>query len=66
MVDLANSAGVPNCFSLPRVDHTGAFFDGNPEGCHCTSECGFPCFQRVGLTTQPCCPDCAPLPEDDE
>lgn len=24
--------------------------------------CEFPCWQRVGLTSEPCCPGCAPLP----
>lgn len=33
--------------------------DGRPR------DCEFPCWQRVGMTTQPCCPDCAPLPEVD-
>jgi hypothetical protein len=23
--------------------------------------CEFPCWQRVGLTSEPCCPGCAPL-----
>jgi hypothetical protein len=26
-------------------------------------DCEFPCWQRLGLTSSPCCPDCAPLPE---
>jgi hypothetical protein len=25
--------------------------------------CEFPCWQRVGLTSEPCCPGCAPLPD---
>lgn len=25
--------------------------------------CEFPCWQRIGLTSEPCCPSCAPLPE---
>jgi hypothetical protein len=36
------------------------------EECHCDEdgrECEFPCWQRIGLTSQPCCPDCAPLPD---
>lgn len=24
--------------------------------------CEFPCWQRIGLTETPCCPDCGPLP----
>jgi hypothetical protein len=35
--------------------------DGNPSGCDCTSRCEFPCWQRVGLTDEPCCRGCAPL-----
>jgi hypothetical protein len=27
--------------------------------------CEFPCWQRVGLTSEPCCPQCSPLPEPD-
>lgn len=34
--------------------------DGRPR------DCEFPCFQRIGLTTDPCCPDCAPLPGDED
>lgn len=36
------------------------------EGCHCDEDgrvCEFPCWQRIGLTAEPCCPNCAPLPE---
>lgn len=41
------------------------------EKCMCDTghrRCEFPCWQRIGLTTDPCCPDCAPLPsiEDEE
>jgi len=44
------------------------FVDGNrvtpgTEKCRCTIECEWPCWQRLGLTAEPCCPDCAPLPE---
>jgi hypothetical protein len=50
------------------------FVDGNlnVEGCKCDSpeplpngqrrECEMPCWQRVGMTSSPCCPDCPPLP----
>lgn len=31
-----------------------------PPGCHCTNTCEFPCWQRAGLTTLPCCPTCKP------
>lgn len=34
------------------------------EDCKCDTgsrSCEFPCWQRVGLTTDLCCPDCAPL-----
>jgi hypothetical protein len=36
------------------------------EGCVCDrgpEPCEFPCWQRIGLTSKPCCPGCAPLPE---
>lgn len=26
-------------------------------------DCEWPCWQRIGLTAQPCCPDCPPLPD---
>lgn len=39
------------------------FVDGNPAGCKCTGRCEFPCWQRVGLTEEPCCRGCVPLPE---
>lgn len=57
------------------------FIDGSritpgTEGCKCDSpqprpdgrprNCEFPCWQRVGMTTNPCCPDCAPHFEEDE
>jgi hypothetical protein len=44
------------------------FICGEVTGCACTLDCEWPCFQRVGLTDEPCCHDCAPLPavEDDE
>jgi hypothetical protein len=51
------------------------FLDGSrttpgTEGCRCDTDgrvCSWPCWQRIGLTSEPCCPDCAPLlePEDD-
>jgi hypothetical protein len=25
--------------------------------------CEMPCWQRIGLTSEPCCPGCPPLPE---
>jgi hypothetical protein len=28
--------------------------------------CEMPCWQRVGLTSEPCCPGCPPLPEPDD
>lgn len=34
------------------------------EGCKCGPRCEFPCWQRLGLTETPCCPDCSPLAED--
>lgn len=30
-----------------------------------TLMCEMPCWQRVGLTSEPCCPGCVPLPEPD-
>lgn len=46
-----------------------AFLDRDPDGCVCTPLCEWPCWQRVGITDQACCPDCQPLPpieEDDD
>jgi hypothetical protein len=37
--------------------------DRDPPGCHCTASCEFPCWQRVGLTSDPCCKQCAPIEE---
>lgn len=47
------------------------FVDGNrvtpgTEKCKCGPECEMPCWQRIGLTDQPCCPDCGPLPPKEE
>ncbi len=50
------------------------FMDGNritpgTEGCKCGDLCCWPCMFRVGITDEPCCPGCAPLPavdQDDE
>lgn len=39
-----------------------SFICGDPPGCNCTEDCPMPCWQRVGLTEEPCCSDCAPLP----
>ena len=49
------------------------FLDGSrvtpgTEKCRCDTDgrrCEFPCFQRLGLTSDPCCDDCAPLPAVD-
>lgn len=48
------------------------FVDGTAvtKGCQCDKDgklCEFPCWQRIGLTADPCCEGCAPLPsvEDD-
>jgi hypothetical protein len=46
-----------------RQDQAVVFVDGDPEGCKCTGSCEFPCWQRVGLTSDPCCRGCAPLEE---
>lgn len=42
------------------------FIDGNRNvpGCVCTAECEMPCWQRVGLPTEPCCEGCPALPYD--
>jgi hypothetical protein len=45
-----------------------AFVDGDrvtpgTERCVCGPECEFPCWQRLGLTSEPCCPGCARLPD---
>lgn len=52
------------------------FLDGSrvtpgTERCVCDKDgrcCEFPCWMRLGLTAQPCCPGCPPLPsvEEDE
>lgn len=47
------------------------FLDGNrvtpgTEKCKCGPDCEMPCWQRIGLTSQPCCPDCGPLPSDED
>lgn len=36
------------------------------EQCKCGPRCEMPCWQRIGLTTTPCCDGCPPLPADDE
>lgn len=28
--------------------------------------CEWPCWQRIGLTETPCCPDCPTLPHPDQ
>lgn len=44
-----------------------AFMDGNritpgTERCVCGNDCEFPCWQRLGLTEQPCCAGCPSEP----
>ena len=41
-----------------------AFADGQATvpGCVCGHFCEFPCWQREGLTKDPCCAGCPPLP----
>lgn len=54
-----------------KIAVTPPFVDGSrvtpgSEGCRCDTDgrvCEFPCWQRLGLTPDPCCPDCAPLDE---
>lgn len=36
--------------------------DGPRTGCVCGPACEHPCFLRVGMTSDPCCKACAPLP----
>ncbi len=42
-----------------KCDSKGPCPDGKPRNCE------FPCWQRLGMTSEPCCPDCAPLEEDE-
>lgn len=51
---------------VDRHDSGGAFVCGDPIGCRCSTDCEFPCFQRVGLTSEPCCSGCRPLPSMSE
>ena len=56
-----------------RVFVDGSRVTPGTEKCHCDEptlrpdgrrrNCEFPCWQRIGITSTPCCPDCAPLPE---
>lgn len=46
------------------VDGTGV--TAGTEGCKCGRACEMPCWQRVGITTSPCCEACPPLPAVDE
>lgn len=44
----------------------GSFMDGNrvtpgTAKCVCGPDCEFPCWQRIGVTDQACCPGCPPL-----
>ncbi len=42
------------------------YYCGKTKGCHCDKDgkfCEWPCWQRIGLTSEPCCKDCAPLPK---
>jgi hypothetical protein len=41
------------------IDRTAA-------GCKCGPSCEWPCWQRTGLTSHPCCSDCRPLHDYDE
>jgi hypothetical protein len=52
---------------LPRQETV--FMDGNritpgTDRCVCGPDCEFPCWQRLGLTDQACCPGCPSLEED--
>lgn len=42
---------------------SGTIACGNATTCVCTDRCEMPCWQRVGLTSKPCCVGCAPLAE---
>lgn len=56
---------VPHLEAQAWVEFAGppeGFIDGLPTGCCCTSACECPCFQRIGIDTEPCCEQCAPLP----
>ena len=41
----------------PRI-----FIDGDPPNCNCGLDCEMPCWQRVGLTADPCRDGHAPCP----
>ena len=53
-----------------QASDAAVFLDGSrvtpgTEKCKCDTDgrrCEFPCWQRLGVTDTPCCPDCAPLP----
>jgi hypothetical protein len=57
--------------SYPGRVVTGVIFaDGTrvttgTEKCQCDKGklCEWPCWQRIGITSEPCCPGCPPLPE---
>ena len=49
-----------------RMTMDGSRITPGTEGCRCDTgsrRCEMPCWQRIGLTSSPCCSDCAPLPE---
>lgn len=50
-------------FTGPTGTEPTGFVDGHPPECRCGRDCEMPCWQRVGLTSQPCCKGCPPLPD---
>ena len=62
--------------SEPRLSEflKGLLMDGSrvtpgTDKCQCDKDgrtCEMPCWQRIGLTSRPCCPGCPPLPDSDE
>lgn len=64
----ARSSSDPASTEAQAPTGQGMFVDGTPnvDGCQCDRDgrlCEMPCWQRVGLVEQPCCPGCPPLPE---
>lgn len=49
----------------PAVHVDGDRITAGTGGCMCGPRCEMPCWQRVGITDQPCCQTCAPLPPPD-
>ena len=59
--DAPGQSESPGSHENPAGVTSGSHICGASCRCVCTSSCEWPCWQRIGLTADACCPGCAPL-----